>query len=122
MVPAEYNTSNSLSIVMGVFIAAAMRFGYHGNVFTEPLPIYSRLFWFWYLSFQQTCHNIVYRFIICQKKNFYVLLPLFFYVFLNCHGEQTNIGNRSVYVYFDVMQTVICHNTESRSGYHMQKF
>jgi hypothetical protein len=62
-------------------------------------------------------------FVICQKKNLFVLLPLFFYVFLKCHGEQTNIANRSVYVYFDVMQTVVCHyNTESRSGHHMQKF
>lgn len=68
--------------------------------------------------------TILYRdFFICQKKNLFVLLPFIFYVFLNCLCKQTNIGSRSVCVYFDVMQTVVYHyNTENRNGHHMQKF
>jgi hypothetical protein len=115
MSPTENITSDGLSIVACVSVAVVMRFGYRGNVFTEPLPICSCVFCFWYSGYQ--------KILSYARRKFSVLLLYFLCLFLNSRGEQKNIDKRSVYVHFDVMQKVIYHyNTKSISSHHMQTY
>jgi hypothetical protein len=57
--PTENTVPNSCSIFACVSVTVVTWFGFHGSVFTEPLPSNWLFLWLNICSFERICHNIL---------------------------------------------------------------